>query len=381
MTTPGLFVLKEDGALIPLSAAPYVTEGKLQELIERYPALLPGDQIDPESPRRWLLIKREHGVPGEASGTNRWSLDHLFVDQDGMPTLVEVKRAIDTRARREVVAQMLDYAANGASFWSLEELRAAFEATCRNNGVTPEDKLREFLGETADLEAFWQDVRTHLHAGRLRLLFVADEIQPELRRIVEFLNVQMEQTEVLAIEIRQFKGAGMLTLVPRLFGQTTQALEKKKPGGRKWDEESLFAFLAQRGKADEVRVCREMYDWCKNRFSRITFGRGAVYPSFVPVLDTADGWFGPVCFYAGSGEAFVEVRLAENGMKVPPFDNAANRASLAEKIRLATGLEIAKNAKYPNVPVRLLADGDRLKRFLDVIEWALLQVMTAQSLR
>jgi hypothetical protein len=34
------------------------------------------------------------------------------VDEAGVPTLVEVKRSSDTRARREVVARMLDYAAN-----------------------------------------------------------------------------------------------------------------------------------------------------------------------------------------------------------------------------------------------------------------------------
>jgi hypothetical protein len=33
-------------------------------------------------------------------------------DQNAVPTLVEVKRSSDTRIRREVVGQMLDYAAN-----------------------------------------------------------------------------------------------------------------------------------------------------------------------------------------------------------------------------------------------------------------------------
>ncbi len=42
------------------------------------------------------------------------------------------------------------------------------------------------------METFWQQVGSNLHAGRLRLLFVADEIPPQLRRIVEFLNQQME---------------------------------------------------------------------------------------------------------------------------------------------------------------------------------------------
>src|SRR5688572_18045462 len=76
---------------------------------------MPGELVDKHlPPRRWLLITREAGIAlvSDDGGGSRWSLDHLFVDQDGIPTLVEVKRASDTRGRREVVAQMLDYAAS-----------------------------------------------------------------------------------------------------------------------------------------------------------------------------------------------------------------------------------------------------------------------------
>lgn len=41
-------------------------------------------------------------------GSGRWSVDHLFIDQEAVPTLVEVKRTSDTRIRRALVAQMLD---------------------------------------------------------------------------------------------------------------------------------------------------------------------------------------------------------------------------------------------------------------------------------
>ena len=44
--------------LIPMTETAYVTEDVLQDLLARYPDLLPGDQIDPENPRRWLLVSR-----------------------------------------------------------------------------------------------------------------------------------------------------------------------------------------------------------------------------------------------------------------------------------------------------------------------------------
>jgi hypothetical protein len=56
------------------------------------------------------MIKREAGVRGQERGGGWCSLDHLVIDQDAAPAFVKVKRASDTRARREEVAQMLDYA-------------------------------------------------------------------------------------------------------------------------------------------------------------------------------------------------------------------------------------------------------------------------------
>jgi hypothetical protein len=110
------------------------------------------------------------------------SLDHLFVDQDGIPTLVEVKRSTDTRIRREVVGQMLDYAANAVAYWPVETIRSQFERTCETRRLDGDQVLREFLTDGQAVEPFWQSVKTNLQAGRIRMLFVADQIPPELKR-------------------------------------------------------------------------------------------------------------------------------------------------------------------------------------------------------
>jgi len=103
-----IYLLDKDGELVQLTKAAYDSELVLQELLAKYPMLLPGEQIDSKSPRRWLFIAREIGVPCQEDSGDRWSLDHLFIDQEGIPTLIEVKRSTDTRIRREVVGQMLD---------------------------------------------------------------------------------------------------------------------------------------------------------------------------------------------------------------------------------------------------------------------------------
>jgi len=82
-----IYLLQEDGSLQPMSERSYVTEDRLQVLLRDYPDLLAGDQMDEENPRWWLLLSREVGIPFEEDGREWMSLDHLFLDQDAIPTL------------------------------------------------------------------------------------------------------------------------------------------------------------------------------------------------------------------------------------------------------------------------------------------------------
>jgi hypothetical protein len=225
-----VFILTDPQNLISLEPAKFATEDDFQSLLEKFPELLAIDSESGAEGRRWLLVKREKSIPGEEGGAGRWSLDHLFVDQDGVPTLVEVKRQTDTRLRREVVGQMLDYAANAVVYWPIEHLIAEFESSCAEKGVAPEEEINR-LREDGDAEAFWQSVKTNLQAGRIRMLFVADYIPAELRRVVEFLNQQMDPAEVLALELRQFAGRNLKTIVPTVYGKTEGAQRKKVVGG------------------------------------------------------------------------------------------------------------------------------------------------------
>jgi hypothetical protein len=116
-----VFVIRDDGNTQPMSRVHCENEDReLQLILERNPDRLPGDQIDPDNPRRWLLIQREMPVPDPTTGSDRWSIDFFFVDQDAIPTFVECKRFADTRSRREVVGQMFEYAANGHYYWKAE---------------------------------------------------------------------------------------------------------------------------------------------------------------------------------------------------------------------------------------------------------------------
>src|SRR5687768_6886040 len=69
------FLMREDGSTEPMPRIRCADEcAELQAALVKNPYLLPGDQIDPDDPRRWLLVKREMPVPDPTSGTGRWSV-------------------------------------------------------------------------------------------------------------------------------------------------------------------------------------------------------------------------------------------------------------------------------------------------------------------
>ena len=103
-----IYTIGDEGGLEPLEEAPFSTEDELQALIAGHPELLDGEQVRPGDPRRWILITREKGISEHPDAGARWSIDHLIVDQDAVPTLAEVKRGSNPEIRRTVVGQMLE---------------------------------------------------------------------------------------------------------------------------------------------------------------------------------------------------------------------------------------------------------------------------------
>jgi hypothetical protein len=218
--------VRQNGALHKIERTTYDSEALLQEILADHPELLGGGQIRPNDPVRWLLVRREAGIADREDGSDRWSVDHLLLDQHAIPTFVEVKRSSDTRIRREVVGQMLDYAANATAYWPAQRIRdLAREQAGSEQALAA--RLVTLLGSEEEIEPFWARVTNNLRIGRVRLLFVADEIPSELRRIIEFLNEQMMEAEVLGVEVVRYQQGDTEAFVPRVIGQTEQALQTK----------------------------------------------------------------------------------------------------------------------------------------------------------
>ena len=368
----GIFLLRGDDELVEMRESPYEAEDVLQALIARFPSLLAGDQYSTDAPRRWLLVGREAALPDDENAGGRWSVDHLFLDQDAVPTLVEVKRSSDTRIRREVVGQMLDYAANGVVYWPLEHLRDLYGRRCERAGQDPELVILEVAGEETDVEEFWTRVGDNLRAGKVRMVFVSDEIPRELRRVVEFLNGQMNPAEVIAIEVKQYVGAdGTKTLVPRVIGQTAEVEARKgrRTSARQWDEQAWFAALEERRGEDETRAARDLYDWTLARGWRQTFGTGTRDGMWAPVFAANDREYSPIGVYT-SGRIVVLFRMQGR----PPFNDKETRLELLRRVNeipgVSFGPEVITQREWFQLTLLSGIPGalEQLKRVLEWIE-------------
>jgi hypothetical protein len=267
-----------------------------------------------------------------------------------------------------VVGQMLDYAANAVAYLPPASIRSRFEGTCAKKEKDPDQELQDRLGQDIDIEKFWQQVKTNLEAQKIRLVFVADEIPRELKRVVEFLNRQMNPVEVLALELRQFSGEdGLRTLVPTLYGQTEEARGAKSSlAPRDWDEETVFKELEARHDKSVVDAARSIVDWMTVHADKILFGHGKVDGSI-----TAMFLFGSEKLYplilSTNGRVIINFGYCSRG----PFLPELKRKEWLAQLNQIPGLSLPPDSidKYPGVPLALLSTNDRVVQFLKVMDW------------
>ena len=361
----GVFLLNKDGSLEEMNQEDYSSEEYLQTCLENYPNLLAGEQINETNPRKWIVISREFPVPGDDFSGGRWSLDHLLLDQEGIPTLVEVKRSSDTRIRREVVGQMLDYAANAISFWKVETIRLRYESKFGNDSEQAKIDMDSKFENPVEYEDYWEKVDNHLKTGRIRLLFVADEIPSELKQIVEFLNQQMNPAEVLAIEIKQYTGQEQSTFVPRVIGQSLKTVSAKQ-SKKQWDESLFLDEISSKYGAEIIEVVNKLLKWGKDQNLRIWWGSGSNHGSCFLVKDHNEVPYSSFAIWT-NGNIEIQFQHMKNR---PVYDSKDMRLELLNQLNDIRNIQIAfDRIDYrPSIELNSLINEESLGKFISIWE-------------
>jgi hypothetical protein len=161
------------------------------------------------------------------------------------------------------------------------------------------------------------------------MIFVADEIPIELRRIVEFLNKQMDPAQVLALEVRQYTGNGKKALVPQVVGQTAEeAMKKENPRGEVWTESRFLKALEISKGGEDVSVAKEILAWAKKNKTDIYWGRGRQWGKVSPGFEHEGKWFYP---FSVTTRGSVQINFGDT-KSLPPFESKERRLELLAKL-------------------------------------------------
>jgi len=225
------YVFKLDGSkLHSLPAHPFKQglfgknlEDALQTLIEKYPEILQVRDMDPDSeiPPSFVVLNREMPIGGK-------SLDLLLVDNKGVLTLVETKLIQNPESHREVVGQILEYAGSAVKLLGQRKVREYATQFWEIKNKSLDDVLKERFGSNdINLQEFWDLVEENLQKGNIRLIIASDELHPEVKRIIEYLNNEMRTAEFLGLELLCYGEEPNLVFVPHLVGQNQITASRK----------------------------------------------------------------------------------------------------------------------------------------------------------
>ncbi len=158
-------------------------EAWLQELLYSHPELLPVDEFD-DSYSPAIPIGRE-------VGTDRGPIDNLYVSPEGAITVLETKLWKNPEKHRTVVAQVIDYAKELAT-WDYDQLCAAVLASSRKRGeetASLEAKVATALSNAdVELHEFQENVATCLAEGNFLLLIVGDRVSPNIALLTKAIQ-------------------------------------------------------------------------------------------------------------------------------------------------------------------------------------------------
>ena len=190
----------------------------------------------------------------------------------------------------------------------------------------------------------------------------------------------MNPTEVYGVEIKQYVGEGLRTLVPRLIGRTADAGRAKSSGGsvrgETWTPERFDEELGRRRGAETVRRAHRILGWAASRNLRVWWGQGLKFGGFVAIFDAPDG-VSHQLFEVFTGAEF-EVFFQYLGAK-GPFVDEAMRLELRQRLNAIPGISIPADAitRRPSFRLDALADEGAVDRVLAVFDWVLAEIEKA----
>ena len=287
-------------------------ENWIQDLIYKNPQLLPSTEIEP-------VFGNQISIGREIT-TNAGYIDNLFINSDGYLTIVETKLWRNPEARREVVAQIIDYAKE-LNKWNFQLLNESVINSNRNYNNSNDGiiELIKKYDNQIDEKEFIDNIERNLKKGRFLLLIVGDGIRENVQDMVEYLSQMPQLYFTLAlVELQIFKtkinNKELSLIIPNIITRTkeitraivkiegvnpeqikveipeTQFQDKSKTVLSKRftiSEQDFFDILAEKVNSSEIEFARKILQDCQTKGLFIDWKQGSfVVKYFNPELSS-----------------------------------------------------------------------------------------------
>jgi hypothetical protein len=335
----------KDGRWQVKSLAAFKSERHLQDLLLDDPGLVPGCAGAAGIDELW--------IPGVGS------IDLVFVDDLGVVSLVECKLNANREIRREVVGQVFAYA-SGLAGTALHEFEARWADRSSARSKTARTLVADVegaAGSDIDAEAFRTALAENLETGRFQLVVAVDVITPELKAIIEYLSVHLDETvNVLALEVGRIPAGNEAFLVVETYGaELATAKAKAAPTTkRRWTLPEINDAVAALPHPEEREAIEALLQMAQEKSARVNGGTGR-YPSA--------GFYYP---FGGKSPSLWSLYVRDTGADVAfNVGSVANvSADAGERYRslVAEMLGVPAESVTPYQQVRV---GDLLERKID----------------
>jgi hypothetical protein len=194
-------------------------EAWLRDTLFNNPEIIPTDEFDSAFGPLIPLCKELR--------TDAGPVDAVFINEGGRLTIVECKLWKNPQARREVVAQTLDYVSAIAS-WSYADLQRQVSAALGKQGNIPFEVVRERARTRVDEREFVDAVSRSLREGRFLVLIAGDGVREGVQSLTDLVNRSATKAFSFGlIEIAIYRFANdRLIVQPRVLAET-EVIERR----------------------------------------------------------------------------------------------------------------------------------------------------------
>jgi hypothetical protein len=215
----GNFVLLDEpsklqkGERVILGEVKGKNETWLRDILFDNSEIIPTDEIDPSYGPLVPLCKE--------LVTDAGRIDAVFINERGLLTIIECKLWKNPQARREVVAQTLDYVSALAG-WSYADLSKQVAAAVGGQGDKLFELVRKRVGSGLNERKFAEAVSQSLREGRLLVLIAGDGFREGVQSLTDLVNRTATKAFSFGlIEVALYRfGKNRFAIQPRVLAKT-----------------------------------------------------------------------------------------------------------------------------------------------------------------